>query len=395
MLVLAKDVGMLFAVILGCTLLVQELQSGTGRRKAFILLALTVAAIAVPKVLWEINIRLHHASVSFRDPVDLGVLFRTVTFLEHSWRTDLLGNYASRLFSSSVRLEGIAGISVTYPVLSVLLLCALFYCRHLWSGLAPERKKQQTAVCVMMILTLVIYLAGMPVLYIFRFGQEAADSLPSFDRYLSIVFTAFMVALFLVFTGFVREKPRHLWKGVAVCVLAALLFTHGESFLRYLDRSSVTETGYIQGRVAPVVDSMLSLAGGEEKDVWIVSQEADGFDYWMIRYGIRPCNGALNVGWSLTSSPEALYAGDRWTVQISAENWQEQLKEFDYVLIYRINKTFREESTRSRFTRSTMKQVCWSGRIESGYFSFFLTLRKTEYRINAAPDRIVMMLPAV
>ena len=343
MLVLAKDVGMLFAVILGCTLLVQELQSGTGRRKAFILLALTVAAIAVPKVLWEINIRLHHASVSFRDPVDLGVLFRTVTFREHSWRTDLLGNYASRLFSSSVRLEGIAGISVTYPVLSVLLLCALFYCRHLWSGLAPERKKQQTAVCVMMILTLVIYLAGMPVLYIFRFGQEAADSLPSFDRYLSIVFTAFIVALFLVFTGFVREKPRHLWKGVAVCVLAALLFTHGESFLRYLDRSSVTETGYIQGRVAPVVDSMLSLAGGEEKDVWIVSQESDGFDYWMIRYGIRPCNGALNVGWSLTSSPEALYAGDRWTVQISAENWQEQLKEFDYVLIYRINKTFREE----------------------------------------------------
>ena len=88
---------------------------------------------------------------------------------------------------------------------------------------------------------------------------------------------------------------------------------------------------------------MLSLAGEEEKDVWIVSQESDGFDYWMIRYGIRPCNGALNVGWSLTSSPEALYAGDRWTVQISAESWQEQLKEYDYVLIYRINKTFREE----------------------------------------------------
>ncbi len=343
MLVLSKDVGMLFAVILGCTLLVQVLQSGMERRKAVILLALTVAAVAVPKVLWELSIRLNHASVSFRDPVDLGVLFRVITFRDHSWRTDLLRNYWSRLFTSSVPLGGIAGISVSYPVLAVLFLGALFFCRHLWSRLAPERKKQQTAACVMMILTLVIYLAGMPVIYIFRFGQGAADSLPSFDRYLSIVFICFAVALFLVLIGFIREKPRHLWKGVAACILAALLVTPSESFLRYLDRSSVEETGYIQGRVAPIVSPMLSLAGGEEKDVWIISQESDGFDYWMIRYGIRPCNGALNVGWSLTSSPEALYAGDRWTVQISAEDWQEKLKDFDYVLIYRINKTFREE----------------------------------------------------
>ena len=343
MLVLAKDVGMLFAVILGCTFLIQELRCGTERRRLVILLALTVAAIAVPKVLWEINIRLHHAATSFRDPVDLDVLFRIITFRDHSWRTVLLENYFSRLFTSSVPLGGISGISIGYPVLSALLLGALFFCRHLWSRLAPDRKKQQSAVCVMMILTLLIYLAGMPFFYIFRFGEDAADSLPSLARYLSIVFTAFTIALFLVFAGYIREKPRHLWKGVAVCILAAFLFTNGETFLHYLDRAYIRETGYIQGKVSSIVSPMLSLADGEAKDVWIISQGSDGFDYWMIRYGIRPCNGAVNVGWSLTASPEALYAGDRWTVQISAESWQEALKDFDYVLIYKTNDSFREE----------------------------------------------------
>ena len=343
MLVLAKDVGMLFAVILGCTFLIQELRCGTEWKKVIVLLVLAVTAIAVPKVLWEISIRFHHASTSFRDPVDLGVLFRVITFRDHSWRTDLLENYFSRLFTSAVPLEGVAGISITYPILSVLLLGALFFCRHLWSGLAPERKKQQSAVSVMMILTLVIYLAGMPFFYIFRFGQDAADTLPSFDRYLSIVFIGFTIALFLAFAGFIWEKPRHLWKGVAVCILTVFLFMNGESFLHYLDRAYVRETNYIQGKVSSIVSRMLSLADGEDKDVWIISQESDGFDYWMIRYGIRPCNGALNVGWSLTTSPETLYAGDRWTVQISAESWQEKLKEFDYVLIYKINDSFREE----------------------------------------------------
>ena len=341
MLVLAKDVGMMFAVMLVCTLLVLELRSGAGWKKAVLPVCLAAAVVAVPKILWEISIRVNHAEVRFRDPLDLGILFRVITGQDQSYRSVLSANYWSRLWSSSVPLARWTGISVSYPVLSAVLMAALLLALLLWRKAAPDRKRQQSVVCLMLVLTFAVYLAGMLVIYMFRFSPEAAEALPSFGRYLSIVFDCLLAAVFLLFAAWFREKPKRLLPGLAVSVLAVCLAVNPETFLHTVDRSSVDNTSYTQAKVASVVQPMLELADGQEKKVWIISQGSDGFDYWPIRYGIRPCEGALNVGWSLTTSSEKLYAGDSWTVQLSAEDWREKLKDFDYVLIYRVNDTFR------------------------------------------------------
>ena len=90
---------------------------------------------------------------------------------------------------------------------------------------------------------------------------------------------------------------------------------------------------------------MLTLAAGEEKRVWIIAQEQDGLDYWSIRYSLRPeCDTDIAEGsWSLSAGGDSMYAGDQWSSQMSAERWQELLKDFDYVLIYRTDDSFRED----------------------------------------------------
>ncbi len=340
MLVLSKDVGFLFALMLGIAFILQEIRQSRTRKRIVILLLLTVAAVALPKALWEINIRMRQAVVRFRDPIDPGAVWRVITQQDHSYLSSVFNGFFSKLFTASVSLGGLKKVSVTYPVLAVLLGCVLVFFRSHWPDLSPDLKKHQSVAARMLVLTFVVYLLGLPLIYMFRFSQYEAERLAGFDRYLSIVFDCFIIALFLLAAVFVQNKPKQLSKALGICLLVTLLAVSPEALESYISRTSVKENNKVHERYAPVIDAMLDLADGEEKRVWIIAQESNGTEYWPIRYGIRPCDGALNVGVSLAANTDSLYDGDIWTRQISAEEWLNELKDFDYVLIWSVNDTF-------------------------------------------------------
>ena len=88
---------------------------------------------------------------------------------------------------------------------------------------------------------------------------------------------------------------------------------------------------------------MNDISDGEEKHVWIICQESTGYEFWPIRYGIRPNNGQINVGFSISAVTESLYPGDMWTIVVPTEEWREKLKDYDYVMIWYANDSFRED----------------------------------------------------
>ena len=340
MLVLSKDVGLLFAGMLGCALILLEIRQNGLRKKSAVLLVLTVAAVVVPKVLWETKVAASGAVVRFRDPVDFGAVFRVITRQDQSYLSTVFNKYFYSLFTAALPLEGLSPVSVTYPVLAVVLVSLLYWLRSRWAEPAPDLTKDRSVACRMVLLTVVFFLVGMPLIYMFRFSEYEAKNLASFERYLSIVFDCLIIMVLLVAAGLLQEKPQALKKGLAVCLLATLVVTSPNTLVDYVDRTSVAKSRTVQAKYEDVVNAMLDLSGGEEKQVWIITQASDGHDFWPIRYGIRPCNGMLNVGFSLAAETDFLYDGDIWTRQMSAEDWREKLKDFDYVLLWSVNETF-------------------------------------------------------
>ena len=340
MLVLSKDVGLLFGGILACAFMILTVRQKGLRKETVILLILSAAAVALPKILWEIRVAASGAEARFRDPIDFGAVFRVITQQDDTYLSTVFNKYFYKLFTATIPLEGLSKATVTYSILAAVLVSLLYWLRSRWAKLAPDLKKDRSAACLAVLLAAVLFLVGLPLIYMFRFSEYEAKNFASFDRYLSIVFDCLIVMVFLLAAGLLQEKPQLLKKGLAVCVLATLVVVTPKTFVNYVDRTSVKESRTAWKQYAPVVDAMLDLAGGEEKQVWIITQASEGADFWALRYGIRPCNGAVNVGFSLAAETDSLFDGDIWTRRMSAEEWRTQLEDFDYVLLWSVNDTF-------------------------------------------------------
>ena len=345
LLVLAKDAGILFAAGLGIGFILREIHLRRGRKAVLLAVLLTLAAAALPKILWEINMRIRGVEARFRAPIDLRELLRVIARRENGYLSKVFFGGYNKWFTGTAALEGLGEVTVSYPLLFLVLGIALFSARKRWAATAPELSGQRTIACWMILAVSALFIAGLPVIYMFRFGREAALSFASFNRYLGMAYTGLMTAACLVWAAWIQEKPEWLKRGMCIALAAVLVLIEPGTLEETLNRESIENSRYRRARYASVVNPMLTLAAGEEKRVWIIAQEQDGLDYWSIRYSLRPeCDTDIAEGsWSLSAGGDSMYAGDQWSSQMSAERWQELLKDFDYVLIYRVDDSFRED----------------------------------------------------
>ena len=99
-LVLMKDVGLLFAIMLAAVFVIDTLlrnKQPDGRKCAFAALGAEAAA-AVPKLLWNNNISANKVERMFGGKVDVPALAAVLTGKDASWRSDVLQNYVHKLF---------------------------------------------------------------------------------------------------------------------------------------------------------------------------------------------------------------------------------------------------------------------------------------------------------
>ena len=342
LLVLVKDVGLLFAVTLALAFLISEMPQIRENRKKFLILAgLTVAAVALPKILWEISIRVNHITfMKFRRPIKLDVLFRVITGQQAGYEAEVGAASINRLLTGVVGFHGPIEIKMIYPVLAAILIAVLMLFLFLWKKQDPEAHRQHRAAVWGALATFVLYCLGMPLLYMFKLNS---DTLVSFDRYMGIVLTCLIVLIFLLAAAWLQERPKWMIAGVGACVLIGAMTLNPVIMGKYLNRESIGDQYYVLGRFDTFVREMNEIAGGEEKHVWIIAQESDGSEFWPLRYGIRPANGEINVGFSISDHTQSLYPGDIWTIIIPAEEWREKLKDYDYVMIWEADDIIRED----------------------------------------------------
>jgi hypothetical protein len=90
----------------------------------------------------------------------------------------------------------------------------------------------------------------------------------------------------------------------------------------------------------PVKDAISAANIPDQSKVWIIAQHSVGFEYYVLRYEMLDQQFG-EVSWSI-GSPNG--EGDIWTdSQITAQSWSQELREFDYVVLYSASEQFYNE----------------------------------------------------
>ena len=333
MLVLAKDAGILFAVVLGITYLADALVE----RKRYSIKALvgmvggTAVAIVVPKILWNLEIKLSNANKSFSNPIEFEKLLKIVLFQDDTYRDTVWRTFCKSLFVVPIEI-GETSVEVNYfslILVFILIISILIKC---------EKKKENIIISAVVAQTL-IYVFGLAVTYIFKFSEYEALRLASYDRYMNIHYCAVWIFIVLSIVHMlynICEEKKNTYAlaiGVLIVVIAPTGIAYG-----HVIRETVQSSVGIRWEYNVITDKVERLTESTDK-IYVIAEGNNGFDKWVLKHSFRPRKINANE-WSIG---ESFYDDDVWTVSKTAGEWMDELcDEYDYVVLYKINDYFIE-----------------------------------------------------
>lgn len=345
-LILAKDSGMLFALLLAAAYCISIFdgakRSGesTSRRQQFLLAGVSLLFVLLPKLLWSLELKTSNALIMFTGKVDLVRLLKVLIGRDNTYLSTVFRNWGSALVHRRISL-GYTGGEVSYYILFLATALFAFLLYKLFAAKKPQFRRTRGWVVLIMIAEIVIFLFGLCVMYMFKFSEYEATQLASFARYTNTVFlaawiTVGFIALHAIDLAPSRDRKQALEAVLLCVVLAVAPMGNIYSFVR---GNTVRESVATRAPYAELSDKIMDVCDGKST-VYFISQENSGFDYWVTRFSVRP-NSITALYWSIGDG--SFYEGDLWTLTITEEQWQQELVEkYDYVALYRLNDYFYE-----------------------------------------------------
>ena len=120
------------------------------------------------------------------------------------------------------------------------------------------------------------------------------------------------------------------------------IYVYSVLFHKVVDKSYINSAIEYRDKYSEITDIINKNVIKNEK-ILLVSQEDIGYDYWTIRFILRPayveCDG---LSWSFSND---IKENDYYSINISARDFLNRLleNEYDYVLLFRINDYFVKE----------------------------------------------------
>lgn len=345
-LVLLKEAGLFFALLAGGVYMADHLSFGhsqgkpvaRSRKWRVVELATVPLCLVAAKASWRLNVYFSGASTQFDGKIDLQEFLRILNGETVNYRSSVLNNYMHRLLNSGLS-PGNTGVLLNYVLLAVLTASTLAL---LLIALANRgMMKRGTAVFSSLLLAagLVLYAVGHCAAYMYKFSEHEAVSLASFDRYLRVVFLAFTLLALLITLRLLSSDERLSLKLSAAILSLTVAFTPLQSVRSFLSRSSVEGSVRMREPYDAFADFVMSRTEADAR-IYFVAQESSGYEYWVMRYLLRPHTLNANFTWSLGTP---FHEGDLWTREITVEEWMEELlQEYDYVILYLTNLYFCE-----------------------------------------------------
>ena len=341
MLVLCKDVGLMFSLFLVIAYILDffSRKQHTFQRKnikEFIMTLLPFVFLLSSKILWKLEIYISKCSVSFETKIDLNVLINLLLGKDTSYRAEVIDNFWDALFTQGVTFQPL-GITVTFVAIIIIEVLLFFFIYNLYKKKKVSNYKSFKLITIVFSFQTFIYILGLCFTYVFNFSEYEAIRLASFTRYLCIALEAGVPIVFLSYLDFLNKIYDNNQQQILVLSIF-LLISPLNNVQHFISREYVKDSINIRNNYTALVN-LINLKTDENDKIYFISQENSGFDFWVTRFSVRP--RTLNFcTWSIG---KPFYEGDIWTQPKTLEQWKNELfTEYDFVALYRINDYFVE-----------------------------------------------------
>lgn len=320
LLVLVKSSGLLFAALLALGFVLTIPGELTRRGKAA-QAGLAALSVLLPKLLWELNIKINHATYTFN-------LARDIASHSGDYRVEAAKNYILGFFNVGIT-DAEAWLKPLPPFILTLLIGVgmYFVCRRL-IALHPERRRNYIILGALTMVSVCVYIIGLGFAYLFSFKDWEALELASYGRYLGSAFFAVELLLLLLAAELIRLGAVDRAKLIALVLCLEAFLVPWDAVVYFFSRSNVEFSINKRQEFAAEIAAVEALPEGEQR---IYTVCCDSWDNFILRYNLRPDTVNPPDTWWATGTPAAT----------SVQEWREQLAgEYDYVLLHTVADSF-------------------------------------------------------
>jgi len=348
---LIKPVGIYFAatailVNIVATLFTVKFRSGKKAGLAFLPAMTALTTVGAVWVTWN------HFWLSIYSS-GTGLLSGNVpsTFKAGNNFEQISSDFISAFFGENLR----PGYSVPMSSVYWTLVCGAFFLT--WALLnGKQSTSRDIAIGVTLLITTAGYFGLILYTYLTVFGPGEAAGLASYGRYISTWYQGvFFAVVILILSKFSLEKflytsvNQDLYKeilkirrNVSLFILVFIGVAVLSSLHNYMvmlgvskDQGSVARESFI-----PIKEAIKEAQIPQHSKVYIIANHTIGFEYYVLRYEMAGMRFG-QVPWSIG---EPYGSSDYWTDPAwDAEKWSQELRAFDYVVLYSTTESFNTE----------------------------------------------------
>jgi hypothetical protein len=351
---LLKNVGLLLAIFLVCAAITDRLLSGRpSKRQVVAMLLLMLAPIAASQT-WA----RHVASLAARPTFPLAVSASGVRNSFSTARSSYRDRATIRAFREALNSTALTPPRTRGPLEVMLGAVGLRDWSHAglsasgWTcifgffalvvvALQPDKPRITRALwwVLWMALCGTCYAFGLLILYLYSFSEYEGVRLASFARYFGIFFLAAGLTVFawVVSSSRVQGGRRRISQVVMAGLALLMIYSAPDEAIRFAweGPSGMTEIrSYVHTTLQPVV-----MGTNKTDRVYMLWQGSTGYEFYVGRYELLPRTANASC-WSLGSRR---FEGDVWTCPLTPTEWAGRLKEFEFVVLGRVDETFWKE----------------------------------------------------
>jgi len=278
------------------------------------------------------------------DPSDSG--FNSMTNQD-----EVITNYAKAFFNTPIN----PSYSISLPPLHWTVICGILF--GIWAMLnGRQNRARHIAVGMALFVTTAGYFFAILISYLTVFGPGEASNLASYARYMGTWYQGVFFAIFLLilsefsfakyFDSNVDSEDStnslNIRRQVSLYLVAFLSLVLFSSIINPINllRTDQYKGSQIRAPFVPMIKAIKAAKIPEGDKVYIITQHAAGFEYYVLRYeliGAQFGEMPFSIG-----SPNG--GSDIWTEPtMDAANWAKTLRNFDFVVLYITTESFNEE----------------------------------------------------
>ncbi|MDA8442089.1 MAG: hypothetical protein M0Z55_06900 [Peptococcaceae bacterium] len=334
---LIKQIGIvLVALVVGIIVLDQCLRRywRHGTNDINIKKALTILSlVAVPFVAyasWNSRVLSLGFKKSYKTNFSISDIYRSF-----SARATLRDRETITAFMHAVKHEFIAHVgSNMFAIPFLLFAFTIAYGVIYFFQKDHYKRKQIFVVYLLLVAGFFAYLGVHLLVYLYSFSAYEGVRVASFSRYMGIYFIGWsFVTIAFIIMAFRKYLISPKVSVPIVLILLLVLLIPGHAVHRQIFFEPSQKIIATRKVIKQDMIHVNNVVGVTQK-VYIVWQDTTGFEFYVLKYELAPRKTNLgytdNAAWSIGPP---YYAGDVWTRNISALQWAQTLKSYDYVLI--------------------------------------------------------------